>query len=86
MCIAMVKFAENNVKDCISNKKVSFIDVLNIYGTMRKTSYAMFISNRLIAYYNDRVEYFRKDYLDGDFLSTDEMIDDANFAFNISKL
>lgn len=86
MCVAIIKFAESNVKDCISSKKISFKDVLNIYSTSRKTSYGMHLSKKLIDYYMLRVAQFKKDIDNGDRLSMYEITNDSSFSFNISKL
>lgn len=86
MCAAMVKYAQANTLDCISNKKISFEDVLGVYGDVYKKSYAYHLSNRLIAYYNNRVNYFKNDFEKGDILSSEELYKDNDFEFNISKL
>ncbi len=86
MCVAIIKYAENNTKECISSDKITFEEVLGVYKGLRSTSYAANLSNRLIDYYRDRVKYFKKDLDRGDFISEAEIRDDNNYKFNISKI
>lgn len=86
MCVAIVKFAQSNVRDCITEKEVRFTDVLNYYKNLRNTTYGAQLSSNLIAYYNNRVEYFANDFENGDFLSKQELKDDANFKFNVTQI
>ena len=86
MCIAIIKFAETKVKVCISKNKIPFTDVLNIFSLMRKSSYSLFLTRKLKEYYNNRVEYFAKDFKNGDYISEKELLSDDTFEFNISKI
>lgn len=86
MCIAIIKYAETNPKDCVTTKKVTFTDVLSHYGNSRGTSFGNHLSKRLIEYYENRVEYFKKDFERGDYQSNRELVEDQKFEFNISSL
>lgn len=86
MCAAIIKYAENNVKHCVSSKVISFEDVLNYYRDTFKTAPATKLSKNLIAYYNDRVAYFKKDAEASNGMSQEEMLQDAEFKFPITNI
>lgn len=58
ICIAFIKFAENNSSKILYNT-YTIRDVLNYYKNTFKTTYANNVSDYLIAYYEERVSYFR---------------------------
>ena len=82
MCNAIMEYAKNYPYKCISTDEVTFKDVLNFYGKKYKTSYAMNLSQRLITYYETRVEKFKKDKEANNFLSLDEITNDSTFKYN----
>lgn len=83
MCNAIVRFAEKYPKRCISNKKVTFEDVLYYYAEISNgASYAAALSENLIAYYKDRCKLFEGDYKKGDLISMHDIISDSEFSLN----
>lgn len=83
MCIAIIEYAQSNTKKCISGDPISFRDdVLKHYSQVRKTKYSSFLTQRLQDYYDFRVDYFKKDFDNANYLSPDEIIEDKNFIFN----
>jgi hypothetical protein len=82
MCNAIMEFAKNNTKKCLSDEEISFTDVLNFYGKTYKTSHATNLSKNLIAYYNARVSKFKQEADAGKYISDDELLFDGDFKFN----
>lgn len=85
MCIAVVRFAEDNVDHCIKLNKISFAEVLDYYGDTFATSYTKGLSQNLKDYYNHRVEYFEQDFKNKDYISKAELKEDESFTFNTLK-
>jgi hypothetical protein len=83
MCAAIVKYAELNTEKCISSSRIKFTEVLDHYVKTSPSEYTKALSKGLQAYYKDRCDYFKADFDRGDYMSTKELIDDANFKFNI---
>lgn len=86
MCNAIIQYAETYPSECISTKPISFIDVLNFYKKKFKTSYAISLSDNLIKYYEKRVEQFKKEAENGEYLSSKEITDDSTFSFNVLNI
>jgi hypothetical protein len=86
MCAAIVKYAENYTEKCVKLNKISFEEVLNFYKDFYKTDTSSKLSDNLVSYYRNRCEYFAKDFAKGDYVSTEEMKKDNDFAFNTTKL
>lgn len=84
MCVAIIKFAETNIVQSLGKDDITFEQVLQWYGNFHKTPEAICLSNNLIKYYKNRVDYFAKDLERGDLLSPKELIDDPNFKFPLT--
>jgi len=83
MNVALVRFCENNLRDIITGKEISFIDVLNFYKNhYEKDKDAAFLSEYLIAYYKNRCENIAKDIARGDKLSSWIIDQDNKFTFS----
>lgn len=85
ICNAIIKYAETNTQDCLTNKKITFIEVLDYYKNSRCNDYAKNLSEKLIQYYNERCEIFASDYKRNDNVSNHELVSDKNYKFNILK-
>lgn len=86
MCNAIIKFAQKNVISCIDEKPIAFQQVLNYYKDNFKSNYSDILSERLINYYNNRVELFKKDFKEGDYVSKKYFKQDLIEDFNITKV
>jgi hypothetical protein len=82
ICNAILGFARNNIKDCISDKPISIVDVLNYYKNHYKTSNAANLSDNLISYYNNRKAHYNSDFENGNYLSQGDLLTDSSFSFN----
>lgn len=83
MCNAIILYAQKNIRKCVSGEKISFRnDILNYYANSRNTYYSKFLSANLIAYYDQRVAMFDKDFKNGEYLGLGELINDSTFSFN----
>lgn len=82
MCNAIIKYAEHNQEKIFTTAgKISLLEVLDYYKTSFPGKEGNFISEYLKAYYQDRVNYFQKDFEQGDYLSSREADQDKDFSF-----
>lgn len=83
ICAAITKYSEANVEKILAEPgKVSLIDVLNYYKDhFPRDKNAAFLSEYLIAYYNDRCEAFTKDLKKEDHVSEWDIKQDKQFTF-----
>lgn len=90
MCNAIIQYAKNNTKKCISDESVSFKDdVLSYYakaGGNTSSGYGSRVTKRLKEYYTNRVDYFKNDFENADYVSDGELLSDATFNFNTITL
>jgi hypothetical protein len=83
MCNAIVKYAEANLKEIITNPdKISFTKVLKYYEShFPDNKIAKYLSDYLISYYESRCVVFAKDFERSDFLSEHDIKSDKKFDF-----
>jgi hypothetical protein len=83
ICVAIVRYAEQNSSKLVSNldKRISLEEILMYYGNNFKTEYAKSVSKYLIAYYNNRVQYFDKLHKNGDNIAEDDYLE-KDFSFS----
>lgn len=81
ICVAIVRYCEQNSSKIINGKATNLIEVLNYYGDTFKSEYARRVSGYLIAYYKDRRDFFLKKRLGGDTVVQEDYIEkDYEFA------
>lgn len=85
MCVAIVRYAQTYTKKCTGADVVTFKDVLNFYSKVGNGVYGANLSERLIQYYDERVAYFAKDLANKDIISNNELVNDGNYKFPITK-
>lgn len=82
ICNAIVRYAEKNPTSILSSSDPIKLDtVLDYYATTFKNKDAIFLSNYLKAYVQNRKEYFLADFKKDDYTSPREMRDDKTFRF-----
>jgi len=87
MNVAIVRYAEINMKKILSDEKITFEDVLNFYKTHYKNDEkAAFLSDYLIAYYNERVNEFQKDFQNKEYLSDWTYLNDKDYKFSYNGI
>lgn len=86
ICIAIIKFAQNNPKDCLNDKKVKIEDILAYYKDAKNTEYGQKLADNLLAYYNLRKKYFAEKLNQKDYIVLEDLINDNNFEFNVTKI
>lgn len=87
MCSALIQYAINNPKICLSKKPISFRnDVLKIYQDKSKSRYAKHLVEKLQEYYDFRKNYFAKHTTNDNYLCPEELKEDSTFNFNITNV
>lgn len=82
ICNAIVRYAETHAKKILSDgSPIPLNTVLDYYADTFKTKEAIFLSDYLKAYVQDRKDYFYKDFNRGDFISDRELQDDKTYVF-----
>lgn len=88
MCNAIIKYAQDNAQLILSQEgNIKFLDVLYYYRD--KYPYderAAFLSDYLIAYYEERCRVFKRDIAKEDKLSDHERINDKQYKFTFQGI
>lgn len=84
ICAAIINYAKKYTKDIFtSTKKITMEKILNFYREeYPKDPKAVFLSDYLIAYYNERKTTFAKDKEKGDYVSNHWQENDKEYVFN----
>jgi hypothetical protein len=84
---AIVKYASLNSKNIITTgKKISLSQVLSYYADYFKTPKAVFLSEYLKGYVEDRKKLFKADLANGDKLSQHEITNDLKYVYNFNGI
>jgi len=82
MMEAIFSYAEHHMKDIILGEKTIFEMVLNNYkDQFPKSSDAKFLSEYLIAYYQERCKLMKRDIDNGDKISSHLIDKDNSYSF-----
>jgi hypothetical protein len=65
----------------MSGEPITLNQIMDYYAETFRTKDGRFLSEYLKAYIQNRKDYFRKDYENGDFLSKKEALEDKDFVF-----
>jgi len=83
MCLAIIKYTEYNQQKIITSpEKITFTGVLNHYREFFKgDKTASFLSEYLIAYYEEKCRIFARDFKEGDYVSNHDLTKDKKYSF-----
>lgn len=84
ICVALIRYAENNALDILTNKNnISIKSVLGIFAEMHPTDpKSGFLGDYLYAYFESRRAAFAKDYKNGDVVSMWDIEEDEDYEFS----
>lgn len=86
ICNAIIKTAIHKSNTILRGEPITLMDVFDFYKTFYKSKAAGTISDYLREYYNQRVQYFERDFNRGDMLSRNEIAEDGDFNFYYSYI
>lgn len=83
ICVAIARYAQSHELEIITtSKKIDMSNVLNYYrDAFPGDERAARLSDYLIKYFNQRVETFKNDFANGDYVSSHDIINDKTFSF-----
>lgn len=86
MCVAIIKFAQNNSELCLSDKPIKFEKVLDYYQNLKGTPYGAKLTANLIDYYDTRKAYFDQKTKEENYVVPEEFKQDNAFSFPTTKI
>jgi len=86
ICNAILLFANNNIFNCISNKKITVKDVLDVYKNIYNTNYSEIISENLYSYFLERKNAYSTHAINVDVLGNTEAKKDLTYSFDVLEV